>query len=73
MLSEQWFDECGNFYEGFAKVKLNGWWNYINQEGGFLSEQWFDYAHSFNNYGLAQVRIGDKWFRIDTKGNLIKN
>ena len=42
LLCDQWFDGIDDFYNGVAKVSLNGKENYIDTEGNILSDQWFD-------------------------------
>ena len=62
---------CSDFYNGFAKVKLNGKWNFINTRGELLwkGNQWFDWCYIFDN-GFAKVELNGRLFRIDTKGQL---
>ena len=69
ILSKQWFDWIGNFYEGFAVARLNGKYNFINTEGQLLSNQWFDWAGNFNK-GFAKVELNGMWYNLDTEGNL---
>ena len=67
------FDFCGNFYEGFAIVKLNGKWNYINTSGELLSpNQWFDDCYEFYN-GLARVELNGEWNFIDANGDYLSD
>ena len=40
LLSEQWFDYCYDFIDGFAMVRLNGRYNYIDKNGNFLYKEW---------------------------------
>ena len=68
--SAQWFDRCGNFHEGFAKVVLDGKYNFINKNGEFLSEQWFDYCYDFHE-GFAKVELDGKSNFINKKGKII--
>ena len=64
------FDSMGDFKEGFALVKLNRKYNFINIEGKLLSKQWFDWAYDFHE-GFARVRINDKWNFINTEGQFL--
>ena len=66
------FDYVNNFREGFAKVKLNNKWNFINQEGRLISNQWFDYADIFRE-GFAEVRLNNKWNFINKEGRLLSD
>ena len=71
------FDDVGEFYEGFARVQRGRWpwseskYNYINKQGKLLSDKWFDFAGDFID-GFSLVSLGDKYYRIDTKGRLHK-
>ena len=57
------------FNNGFARVKLNGKWNYIDTKGNLLSDQWFDHTGEFSDGFATVVKDGVK-YRLDTKGNL---
>ena len=64
------FDKVSNFYGGFAKVKLNGKYNFIKTDGNFLrDDMWFDRVWDFSE-GFAMVKLNHEWYYIDTKGNL---
>ena len=70
LLSNQWFDRCGNFNEGLACVRLNDKSNWIRQDNGqLLSDQWFDECSIFNG-GLATVRLNTKWYYMRKDGVL---
>ncbi len=64
------FDVASYFYEGFARVILDGKCNFINTEGKLLSEQWFDDAGHFHE-GFVLVKLTGKWNFINTKGELL--
>ena len=64
------FDWVDDFTDGFAAVKLNGKWNYINTEGQFLSHEWFDSVGSFKK-GFAMVELNGKYNFINTEGQLL--
>ena len=59
------FKEIGDFYDGYARVQLNGKWNFINTNNEPLSDIWYDYADYFSD-GYARVNLGDKWDFINT-------
>ena len=65
------FDWVGAFNEGFARVGIDGLWNFMNSKGQFLSAQWFDGAGNFKE-GFAEVNLKNKWNLnlIDSKGQL---
>ena len=78
IISDKWFDGVYNFIEGYARVRLNGLhdelddkWNFINTDGKIISDKWFDYVYSFKD-GYAKVRLNGKWGRINTKGEFIQ-
>ena len=48
----------------------DGKWNYINDQGKYLSDQWFDNADDFSE-GWAIVKLDDKWNLIDASGKYI--
>ena len=64
------FDYCGEFNDnGLALVELNRMYNFIDQDGEILSDEWFK---GFNE-GFAVVRRGDKYNFIDREGYLLSN
>ena len=63
------FKEIGDFYDGYAMVKLNGKWNFINTNNELLSDTWFDWVGYFHN-GYARVKLNGKLYLIDTNGKL---
>ena len=67
----QWFDSVGIFTNGYAWVRLNDKWNYIDTRGKLLSPNlWFNAADDFYD-GSALVKLNNKWYKIDTKGNIV--
>lgn len=50
-------------------------WNYVDEKGNYLCDDWFDYADDFNSYGYARVGFVNvdenikKLNVIDTKGH----
>ena len=66
------FDDVDDFREGFASVKLNDKWNFINQEGRLLSGQWFDNVGNFSD-GFAAFRFNSKYNFINQEGRLLSN
>ena len=67
---EDVFEKVYPFYEGFARVKLNGKWNFIDTKGSILSDTWFDYAFPFKE-GFGEVELNGKWnYYIDKDGLL---
>ena len=66
------FDECGDFEEGLARIRLNAKWNYLTIDGKILSDIWFDDCNDFEE-GLAVVRLNGKWNFITTDGKFLSN
>ena len=65
------YDYVCDFHEGFAAVKLNGKWNFIDTNGKILSPgQWFDWCGKFTE-GFAMVEIDGKCNFIDTEWNIL--
>jgi hypothetical protein len=56
--------------EGFAAVKSNGKWGYIDNQGNIVIDFIFDDALSFGQH-LAAVKVGDYWGYINRKGNIV--
>ena len=64
------FDRCYRFSEGFAVVRLNNKWNFINTKYELLSERWFDDCYRFSE-GFAGVMVNYKWNFISTEGEFL--
>ena len=66
------FDYVGSFRDGYAIIKLNNKWNWIDTECNILfPNQWFDYVGSFRD-GFAQVKLNGQGYNlINQKGELI--
>ena len=72
---DKWFDDVGTFYEGFVWVqKKEQGSNFINTQGELLwkGDKWFDEVRRFSN-GFARVKLEGGWYKLNTKGELIKN
>ena len=71
---QKWLDYIGVFDEGFARVRLNRKWSFINTKGELIGDGnlWFDYAGEFAE-GFASFQLNRKWSFINTKGELIGN
>ena len=64
------FDRVGDFSEGFAAVKKDDKWGYINTKGEQIIECKFDDFDDFNE-GFAAVKKDGKWEYINSKGEQI--
>lgn len=61
------YDELGEFSEGFAAVKKDGKWGFINTKGKDVIPCRYDGVYSFSE-GFAMVENEDKYGFINTKG-----
>ena len=66
---EKIFQNVGRFSEGFAWVRLNGKWNYIDKNGKLLSNTWFDDVGDFSE-GFAWVKLGKECKYLGRDGNV---
>ena len=71
------YDAVGDFNNGFARVKLNGKYGFINEVGEEIVEPQYDDVWDFEN-GFAIVKLNGKWGVIQvtyinevTRGNSI--
>ena len=62
------FDDARCFIDGYAAVKQNGKWGFINNSGEIVIGYCYDDADSFC-MGLAPVCLGDAWYYIKTNGD----
>ena len=62
------------FSDGFARVQRgDSEWNFINKQGKYLSEQWFNWVDTFYD-GFARVeRANIDWNFIDRQGNYLSD
>ena len=68
--------EIGDFVNGFAKCEKNEKFNYVDENGRYMFEDFiFDSASDFipyiNGILLAYVSIGEEYFYINTKGKRV--
>ena len=65
------YDDARPFSEeGFAAVKRNGKWGFIDNQGIIMIDFIFDDALSFGQH-LAAVRFGDFWGYISMQGHIV--
>jgi hypothetical protein len=62
------YDYVYGFYEGLAKVKLNGKYGYVDKTGNEVVPPKYQWVEPFHE-GLAQVKLNSKWGLVDKKGN----
>ncbi len=56
--------------KGYAAVKKEGKWGFIDTDGVLVIQPAYDDARSFSN-DLAAVKVGNKWGFIDPEGKLV--
>ena len=72
-MSEDWkskYDNVDYFSEGLAKVKLNGQYGFVDQQGNVVIPLKYDMAGGFHG-GLARVQLKRKYGFIDQQGNVV--
>ena len=71
-LSQEWYDLCDSFSEGYAVVKRksDGYWNFIGLNGKYLCRSWKEdiIAEGFKN-GIAIINAGKKYSFVDKNGH----
>jgi len=67
------FDDCLDFIDGVAIVRLNNKRSFINTKGKIVFNQWFDYCWCFNDCikGFAKVKLNNKMNFINIKGEYL--
>lgn len=58
------YNDAHGFSFGYAAVKKNGKWFYINKSGESICEHKFDKAGNFDLYGEAVVSINGEWGKL---------
>lgn len=58
------FEDAESFEYGYAAVKKDGKWGFINKNGVDATDYVYDEAYSVESDGCAWVRTGDKWEKV---------
>jgi len=66
------WDEIGIFSDGFARVKENSKWGYIDVQGNKVIDATLDMASDFTK-GAAIVKLNGKFFLINKKGEPVND
>lgn len=67
-ISEDTYEDVRIFYgTGYAAVKIDGEWGFINESGEMIIKPQYEDARSFSN-GLAAVKDGGYWGFVDENG-----
>ncbi len=69
-LKETAYEDAKPFEDGYAAVKMNGKWGFVDANGTLVIPNQWDDAMSFGMH-LAAVKLGDKWGYINTLGNVV--
>lgn len=64
------YSDAHGFSFGYAAVKKNGKWFYINKSGQKIYDGAFDKAGNFNEYGEAIVNVNGEWGSLTPAGLL---
>lgn len=62
-------DDIASFYEGLARVRVNGMQGFIDKKGQWRIRPQFENAMNFSE-GLAPVSVSGKWGFVDINGKL---
>ena len=63
------FKDANKFSQGFAGVKVDGFWKFINENGELIIDDKFYAVGEFDESGFASVRRKILWGFIDKNGN----
>ena len=64
LIGKDWYERVGNYQEGFASVKKNGKWYFIDKEGRLLNKRGYYFVMDFVR-GTAVVEQANKYNLID--------
>ena len=66
------FDDVDEFEDGITKVELNNRYNFINKNGEFLFDRWYDFVGEFKD-GYAKVMLSDRYNFINKNGEFLSD
>ncbi len=66
------FQDVSDAHDGFARIKLNDKWNFIDKHGKLLNDKWLDGVGAFND-GVATIILNDKYNFIDQNGKFLSD
>jgi hypothetical protein len=64
------YDWVGNFFDGRARVELNGKWGFMNEDGNEITPLKYDEVGDFYD-GRTYVKLNGKYGFVDLQGNEI--
>jgi hypothetical protein len=65
------FDECKNFSDGLAVIRVKGKWGYIDKTGKMTVPPQFQEAYDFSESRAIVKKYGSKYSIIDSNGNML--
>lgn len=68
VISKFGWEEIDHFSEGWARVKYNGQFTYINQRNELINNQWYVEANPFHNGFACVFRPSKGWNYLTTDG-----
>ena len=75
LLSDNWFDGIGRFFNGFAVVEMNDMCYMINNKAEIVTDGYdkidYGYYRGFVTLQFAKVQIGQLWYILDIKRNTL--
>ena len=72
LICREWYEDAFDFCCGFARVKKDGKWLFINKDGVPINDEKYDRAWDFYN-GFALVKKDGKYGYINSEGVLVNN
>ena len=74
IISEQWFEWIGDFYDEFALVgRENHEYNYMDKEGKIVSNEWFKWLDFFKGDFARVQRFDNSMNFINKDGKILSN
>jgi hypothetical protein len=70
VIAELIYDRCGNFWEGYADVRIDNKYNYIDLSGNHLGQSNFEGAKRFSE-GVAAIKRNGKYYFIDKSSKML--
>ena len=62
------YDDAWSFFEGFARVQLDGKWGLVNTQGEEVIPCKYDVSSWSFFEGFVRVQLDGKWGKVNTRG-----
>lgn len=72
MVIEPQFADAHSFANGYAAIKKNGKWGFIDENGEIVIRAQFEDARDFNDKGNVFVKDGTQWRLLELLRNNYK-